>query len=119
MRLPHMTNESITFRYSLIDKILLGFGTIMFGGLAYIAWANDFGYKNRMAIALLVFAVLCLIGFLGSFYSVTVSEKEIIVWDLFRIRRLAWNDIYEIVPSRYPDSYSLSDRNGDVKVYLS
>ena len=114
-----MSNKSFTFRKPLMDKILLGFGTVMFALLAYVAWANQFGYKNRMVIALLVFAVLCLIGFLGSFYSVTLTDKEIVVWDLFRIRRLTWNDIYEIIPGSYPDSFSLSDRNQDAKVYIS
>jgi len=114
-----MSNNSRIYRYPLMDKILLGFGAMMFGFLAYIAWVNQFGYKNRIVIVLLVFAVLCFIGFIGSFYSVTLTEKEIVVWDLFRVRRLAWTDIYEVIPSSYRDSFSLSDRHGDVKVYIS
>lgn len=114
-----MASNSRIYRYPVTDKILLGFGTIMFASLAYVAWVNQFGYKNRVVIVLLVFAVLCLIGFIGSFYSVTLTEKEIIVWDLFRVRRLAWTDIYEVIPSSYRDSFSLSDRNRDIKVYIS
>jgi len=91
----------------------------MIAFLAYVVWVDQFGYKNRMVFALLFFSILCLIGFLGSFYSVTLTEKEIIVWDMFRVRRLTWNDIYEVVPSSYRDSFSLSDRNGDIKVYIS
>lgn len=114
-----MASKSRIYRYPVMDKILLGLGTLMFAFLAYIAWVNQFGYKNRTVIVLLVFAVLCFIGFIGSFYSVTLTEKEIIVWDLFRVRRLAWTDIYEIIPSSYRDSFSLTDRNRDVRVYVS
>lgn len=114
-----MSNKPITFRYPWTDKLLLGFGAIMFTSLAYVTWVNQFGYKNRMVIALLVFAIACLVGFLGSFYSVKLTDREIVVWDIFRVNRLTWSDIHEVIPSSYRDSFSLIDRNGDVKVYIS
>lgn len=114
-----MSTKSRTYRYSVTDKMLSIIGVIFFGSLAYISWINHYGYGNRMVIACLVLSAICLLGFFSLFYSVTLTENEIIVWDMFRMRRLAWNDIYEVVPSSYPDSFSLSDRNGDVKVYIS
>src|SRR5687767_31526 len=113
-----MSNNSRVYRNSLTDKILLGFGTVMFAFLAYVAWVNQFGYENRMVIAFLMFAVLCLVGFLFSFYSVTLTEKEIIARRFFRESKLLWSDIYEVIPDSL-DSFSLSDRNGDVKVFIS
>jgi hypothetical protein len=111
-----MIDESITFRYSLPDKLLFGFGIILMGGLAYVAWINQYG--NGMVIIFSFFCLLSMIVLILTFYSITLTNREIIVWRYFQEKRLAWNDIYEVIPDAQ-DCFWLSDRNGDVKVFIS
>ena len=111
-----MEASSRKFRSSAITSALLFFGAIMFPFFAYLSVMNRQG-KGTLTIFLVLF-VLCLFTFVSSIYSVTITENEIIVYRYLRAQKLAWREIYEIIP-KWGDSFLLSNRDGDVRVFVS
>ena len=111
-----MADKSRTYRYPLMDKITSIVGAILTGSMAFIFWVND--YENRIVIVCLVFFALSLFSLIAETYTVTITEQELVVKRFFRVKKLAWDDIYQVIPGPR-DSFSLSDRNGDIEILIN
>ncbi|MBK9924619.1 MAG: hypothetical protein IPP66_04930 [Anaerolineales bacterium] len=112
--MPNSIEQRI-YRLPLFVRIIMGVGVIFFGFASVASYADK---EEIVSFSCFIpFALVCLIGFVWSLYTIKVNDTEIAVTSFFHTNHLHWHEVSNI---RFKDSgFVLINHDGDIKLSIN